>query len=190
MHMKLTPRLERAICVSANAHREQVRKVSNIPYIIHPYSVMLLASEDTTDEDTLIACLFHDILEDVPENYSATDMEDEFGSRVVSIVRDVTKDDSIDDWHQRSEAYLHHLETKGSDEAILVCLADKCHNLLSTLSDFQKDKDAVWSRFTGSAKDQLWWYTSVQKITKKRCPSLVLHARLDDYIAQLRQIVK
>jgi (p)ppGpp synthase/HD superfamily hydrolase len=187
---QLTPRLERAVRVAAYAHRNQVRKAGNMPYIIHPFSVMLLASEDTDDEDTLIACLFHDILEDVPDEYSERDMRKEFGDRVTQAVLDVSKDDQIKDWRARSEAYLEHLKSSAGDEAILVSLADKTHNLLSTLTDFEIYGDDIWRRFSADKHAQLWWYSSVQGVTKQRRPELSLHSKLDTYIKDLRNIVE
>ena len=106
--MVLTNRLEQAIKVSATAHRHQARKGGIIPYIIHPFSVMLIAGEATNDEDTLIACLFHDILEDAPHEYPANEMAKDFGQRVVDIVKGVTNNPNIKDWHLRSQAYLDH----------------------------------------------------------------------------------
>ncbi|MCA1806772.1 MAG: HD domain-containing protein [Actinobacteria bacterium] len=188
--IQLTQRLERAIRTAAYAHRHQVRKAGATPYIIHPFSVMLLASEDTDDEDVLIACLFHDIFEDVPDEYTENDMRTEFGDRVAQAVLDVSKDDKIKDWRERSEAYLEHLQSKASDEAILVSLADKTHNLLSTLSDFETHGDDVWQRFNADKYAQLWWYSSVQQITKQRRPELSLHNKLATYIEELQNIVE
>lgn len=185
----LTSRLERAIRVAATAHRHHMRKVSTTPYIIHPYSVMLLASTDTDDEDTLIACLFHDILEDVPEHYPRQTMLSEFGERVTRIVEDVSKDDQITDWRQRSEAYLDHLENAACNEAVLVSLADKTHNLLSTLHDYREIGPAVWDRFNSSEAQQLWWYQSIQDITRQRQPNLSLHSRYKDYVDTLQRIL-
>ncbi len=184
-----TSRLERAIRVAATAHRHHMRKVSTTPYIIHPYSVMLLASSDTDDEDTLIACLFHDILEDVPEHYSRQTMFNEFGGRVTRIVEDVSKNDHITDWRQRNEAYLDHLSNAACDEAVLVSLADKTHNLLSTLHDFDEIGPAVWDRFNSDRTQQLWWYQSVQAITQQRQPDLSLHTRYTDYVNRLERII-
>ncbi len=186
----LTPRLEHAVRVAATAHQKQFRKASNIPYIIHPFSVMLLATEDTDDENTLIACLFHDILEDVPDEYSEQQMRAEFGDAVTQTVLDVSKDDSIKDWHERSEAYLDHLQHNARDEAILVSLADKTHNLLSTLTDYETYGDDVWKKFKADKHAQLWWYSSVLEIAKQRRPELSLHDTLDTYVGQLRKITE
>lgn len=84
-------RLMRGIATASRAHDGHYRKGSGVPYISHPMAVMLIAASVTNDEDVLLAALFHDILEDVPENYSRAEMKDEFGLRVVEIVEGVTK---------------------------------------------------------------------------------------------------
>ena len=60
-----TERLDKALKVSAWAHEQQKqhRKGTDIPYIIHPVGAMIEASNATEDEDTLISCLLHDILD-------------------------------------------------------------------------------------------------------------------------------
>lgn len=167
-----TNRLDSALRRAAWAHEQagQHRKGTDIPYIIHPFGVMTIASNVTEDEDTLIACLMHDVLEDVDSNiYDADDMRREFGGRVLSIVLDVTKDESITDWHERSKAYLDHLQHQASDEAVIVCAADKMHNLQSMLSDHDTEGEATWERFTTkSSHDQLWWYESVLRVVTSR----------------------
>lgn len=186
-----TPRLDKALRKAAWAHEQagQHRTGTDIPYIIHPVGVMMIASEATADEDALIACLFHDVLEDVsPEIYSQEGMECEFGERVVSIVRDVTKDSSVGGWKARSEAYLDHLANQASDEAVIVGASDKIHNLLSTIEDYREVGDDIWLRFsTKSRDDQIWWYTSILQVITERDAPDVLTARLRETLDWLRE---
>lgn len=188
--MRVTPRLEQAIRVSATAHRDQRRKATDIPYITHPFAVMGLASEATSDEDVLIACLFHDILEDVPEEYPRERMLREFGGRVVRIVDDVTKNTEIRSWQERSEAYLHHLGNVACDEAVLVSCADKTHNLMSTLADYETRGDELWSIFNAGKEKQLWFYRSVLDITSTRLPDLSLNDDLAGLVDRMGQIIE
>lgn len=170
--INFTQRLDSAIIEAAWAHEQanQHRTGTDIPYIIHPFGVMLIASNATNDEDTLIACLMHDVLEDVDASiYSEDQMRQDYGAKVVRIVKDVTKDETEPDWHARSKAYLSHLQNKACDEAITVCSADKIHNLQSILTDYQTIGDDLWQRFsTKNGSDQLWWYESVLEIIQKR----------------------
>lgn len=186
--MTFTPRIERAIRISALAHRNQTRKGGNVPYIIHPFSVMTIAAEATDDEDTLIACLFHDILEDVPEEYPESVMREEFGDRVVGIVRGVTKNDDIHDWHEQCRDYLRNLHDNAPDESVVVSAADKIHNLMSVIADHEVMGDEVWQKFTvKNADDQLWWYESVLDTIKKRQAPPRLINKLAGLIVELRE---
>lgn len=188
----LTERLDKALRTSSWAHEQagEHRKGGDIPYIIHPFGVMIIASEVTDNEDTLIACLLHDILEDVPSHiYDEHKMITDFGENVTSIVKDVSKDMDINDWREASESYLKNLETKASDEAIIVSASDKIHNVLSTIIDYEKIGDDIWDIFTTkNVDDQLWWYDSILNVLKQRSAPTLLVEKLNTYITKLRKI--
>lgn len=187
-----TPRLDKAIRKAAWAHEQakQHRKGSEIPYIIHPFGVLIIASNATDDEDVLIACLMHDVLEDVESSiYSQKDMQADFGDRVVSIVLDVTKNELENNWHTCSNEYLHHLEYGASDEAVIVSASDKIHNIASTLADYEVVGEQIWQRFsTKNSKDQLWWYVSILKVIRKRNAPMALCELLAKHVETLKII--
>ncbi|MEO5307375.1 MULTISPECIES: HD domain-containing protein [unclassified Corynebacterium] len=177
-------RLMRGIATASRAHDGHYRKGSGVPYISHPMSVMLIAASMTNDEDVLLAALFHDILEDVPKNYSREQMENEFGPHVVEIVEGVTKDSSLPSWQERADAYLEQL-SRGSEESVIVAAADKFHNLSQTLEDLDRDGHALWERFRSTPSQQLWWYTSVRNVIAERLPDMPLLADLSVLIERL-----
>jgi (p)ppGpp synthase/HD superfamily hydrolase len=188
--MKFNTQIDKALKVAAVAHRKQNRKGSDTPYIIHPFAVMYIASRTTDDEDVLIACLLHDILEDVPKEYSKEQMPADFGERVVSIVEGVTKNSTLKSWKERSDAYLKHLEFQASDESVIVSCADKIHNLMSIIEDYKILGDDLWSRFNSDKQDQLWWYKSVCAVVKRRLPNLPLIKDYEALISELEQLIK
>lgn len=177
-------RLMRGIAIASRAHDGHYRKGSGVPYISHPMSVMLIAASVTHDEDVLLAALFHDILEDVPENYSRAEMKDEFGLRVVEIVEGVTKNSSLPSWQERADAYLEQL-SRGSAESIIVAAADKFHNLSQTLEDLDSEGHSLWRRFRSTPSQQLWWYRSVRNVVAERLPDMPLLDDLDVLIERL-----
>ena len=177
-------RLMRGIAIASRAHDGHYRKGSGVPYISHPMAVMLIAASVTNDEDVLLAALFHDILEDVPENYSRAEMKDEFGLRVVEIVEGVTKNSSLPSWQERADAYLEQL-SRGSAESIIVAAADKFHNLSQTLEDLDRDGHSLWRRFRSTPSQQLWWYTSVRNVVAERLSDMPLLDDLDVLIERL-----
>lgn len=185
-----TERLDKALRKAAWAHEKtgQHRKGTDIPYIIHPVGVMIIASNVTDDEDILVACLMHDVLEDVDSGVYGTDrMRDEFGERVVAIVGNVTKDENENDWRARAVAYLKHLEYDASDEALIVSASDKIHNLLSILVDYAALGDELWNRFsTKNSADQLWWYESIlDVITRRKAPEKLV-SQLTEQVKELK----
>ncbi len=182
--MKFTPRLELAIRKATLAHAEQKRKGSDWPYIIHPFSVMCIASEVTDDEDILIACLLHDVIEDVPDCYPESEMLQDFGERVLSIVKDVTKDGSLSAWQARADAYLAHLRI-ASIESVTVSAADKIHNLMSVLQDYEVLGDELWARFNAGKERQQWWYREVLKVLENRIPDSLLATQLEAQVKVL-----
>ena len=135
-----------------------------------------------TDQDNAI------IFEDVPEEYSRQQMTTEFGNRVVQMVEDVTKDDSIKDWRKRSDAYLDHVK-QSPDESIIVCASDKISNISAVLSDYKKVGEELWDRFASSKTDQLWWYKSVLEIVESRLPKSILVKELATRIEKLNCII-
>jgi (p)ppGpp synthase/HD superfamily hydrolase len=148
---------------------------------------MLLVSEETEDEDTLVAALFHDIIEDAPHVYSEAQMRQEFGPRVIDIVRGVTHDDSLRDWHERCRAYIANLR-EAPLESVIVSAADKTHNLMSTLDDYHVVGDDVWKRFRTGKADQLWWYAAVLDVINDRLPNSPVTAQLSRLVDDLRDI--
>lgn len=177
-------RLMRGIATASRAHDGHYRKGSGVPYISHPMAVMLIAASVTNDENVLLAALFHDILEDVPENYSRAEMEDEFGPRVATIVDGVTKNSSLPSWQERADAYLEQL-SRGSAESIIVAAADKFHNLSQTLEDLDREGHSLWRRFRSTPSQQLWWYTNVRNVIAERLPDMPLLDDLDILIERL-----
>ena len=189
-HNIMTPRLDEAMRMAAYAHRDQVRKGTEIPYIVHPFEVMTIATSVTDDEDTLVACLLHDVLEDASGEYDRSAMERDFGARVVEIVSGVTKSDTLTDWHERSKAYLVHLQKEAPIESLIVCTADKIHNLMSILIDYETHGDVLWERFNSSKQDQLWWYQSVLEVVAERMSESPLVTELRGLVEQMSVIVE
>lgn len=172
--MLFTPKIQKAVIRSAILHQNQNRKGTPIPYIIHPYSVALILSDYIDDEDIIVAGLLHDILEDVP-NYSGDDMKKEFGEKVYKIVKEVSEDKDPNNkgenkkitWQKRKEDFLAILKNN-SFEAMMVCCADKIHNLLSLIEDYKEQGDDLWSKFNAPNDKKMWFYEEILNILKDR----------------------
>lgn len=182
-------RLDKAIAIAARAHDGHVRKGSDVPYIVHPFRTMHIASQVTRDEDVLIACLLHDILEDVPDNYTKEQMMEDFGARVVGFVEDVTKDSQIQDWRERAEAYLTNMRV-ADEGSLVVCVSDKINNLNAILIDYETMGSKVWEKFNSPRDEQLWWYESIYRIVLDRIRDTPLREAMSRQMKELRKIIK
>lgn len=75
---------------ATRAHGAQVRKYTNEPYMVHPFSVAQTVRRAGGHEDMVIAAILHDVVEDCPK-VKPTEIEDLFGRPVLALVMEVTK---------------------------------------------------------------------------------------------------
>lgn len=152
-------RFNEALEFAATLHQSQTRKQSDIPYVSHLLIVAGTVLENGADEDTAIAALLHDAVEDRGGTAILEAIHARFGPRVAGIVSEVTETELSPKppWRERKEAYLEAL-ARMSPEALLIAVADKLHNARSTLSDFRRLGPSVWLRFNADADAQAWFY--------------------------------
>jgi len=165
-------RINHALAFAAKHHDRQVRKGTRLPYITHPANVAIILTRYGRDEETVVAGILHDVVEDcVREQYSRGMLEqrigDKFGSSVLETVLAVTMrvvdDDGIElSYEERREDYLARL-AQADTRARWVCAADKLHNASTILADVQRtiDPDTVWGRFTHGREGTVSWYRHV-----------------------------
>jgi len=170
--MELTQKIQKAINIATEKHLGQVRKWDGLPYITHPFTVAVLLSDYTDNEDVICAGLLHDVLEGV-KDYGFAKLEKDFGWNVAGIVKEVSEDKDPDieynqkaTWKRRKEGYLKHLK-KASEEAMLVCAADKIHNLLSMIASYEEQGDKMWEQFNASPEECMWFYKECLDILRK-----------------------
>ena len=156
--------VDRALRLSARAHRDQLRKASDLPYLIHPAAVaLILAQSGYQDDDCILAAaLLHDVVEDTSVTLEQLETDYEFPPEVIDLVAELSEQKMDDSgkkipWRLRKE---HHLEVirQTSDEACAIVLADKLHNLKSTLWDLHHEGAQVWERFHSSEEEFLWYH--------------------------------
>ena len=169
-HVTLGDQYFKAIAYAAEAHRDQVRKSTNIAYISHPLGVSALLLEVGGDEDQAIAGLLHDVAEDCGGEDRLLEINQLFGDRVSQIVRGcseslVASDVEKAPWLERKEAHIEHLKS-GDFDTLLVTAADKTHNARAIATDIQSAGNKVWERFNKQATPKLilWYYNSIYEV--------------------------
>jgi (p)ppGpp synthase/HD superfamily hydrolase len=166
-------RVNHAFAFAAKHHDRQVRKGTRLPYLTHPANVAIILARYGRDDETVIAGILHDVIEDcVREGWTREMLEDriaaKFGDAVLATVLAVTKRRADDNGVEfsRDDVRTDYLErlSAASEAARWVCAADKVHNLGSTLADLRRtiDVDSVWGRFNGGREGTVQWYRDVR----------------------------
>lgn len=165
-------RINHALAFAAKYHDRQVRKGTRLPYLTHPANVAIILTRYDRDEDTVVAGILHDVVEDcVRERYTREMLEqrigEKFGADVLESVLAVTHR-TLDDHgvelssDERKDDYLERLAQAG-ERARWVCAADKIHNGRSIIADLRRtlEPDTVWKRFSGGRERTIRWYRRV-----------------------------
>ena len=164
--------INHALAFAAKHHDRQVRKGTKLPYLTHPANVAIILTRYGRDNDTVVAGILHDVIEDcVREGYTREMLEqrigDKFGAGVLDTVLAITyrrdDDDGVElSGEDRKEDYLARLATANED-ARWVCAADKVHNASSIVADLRRtvDPETVWNRFGGGKAGTARWYRQV-----------------------------
>lgn len=165
-------RINHAFAFAAKHHDQQVRKGTRLPYLTHPANVAVILTRYGCSDDTVVAGILHDVIEDcVREGWTREMLEEriahKFGTGVLETVLAVTKrrtdDDGVEMSHEeRSNDYLARLGQAG-EAALWVCAADKVHNAQSILSDLRRTSfpETVWGRFSAGREGTVRWYQRV-----------------------------
>ena len=122
--------IERAYQKAEQMHEGQLRK-SGEPYLIHPVAVAKILADLGMDENTIVAGLLHDAVEDTP--YTQEDLTRDFGEEVALLVDGVTKLSSMvyESKEERQAENLRKMFLAMSKDirVLIIKLADRLHNL-------------------------------------------------------------
>ena len=151
--------IHKALEFAAKAHRTQMRKGTDIPYIVHPMEAALILTQAGASDSLIAAALLHDTLEDT--NTTEQELKDIFGETVVKFVRYMTKNDDLD-WFENRQHSIEELGTSSREEMMLFW-ADKLANLRSIAADYSEIGAKLWNRFNKGYENQKWYYVSIAK---------------------------
>jgi len=167
--VRLTHRFREALSLAFDLHHAQRRKGSGVPYMAHLLAVASMVLESGGDEDTAIAALLHDAVEDQGGEKTLQRVRARFGDRVAEWVAACS--DSLENpkppWKERKEKFLTRLGEAPSP-VLLIALADKIHNARCIVADLAREGLSVWGRFQGGRDGTLWYYKSLAHIFRTR----------------------
>lgn len=168
--------IEQAIRAASVLHKDQVRKGQvPYPYITHLTAVAMIVSDYTDDEDTIVASLLHDTLEDT--DYTEKELEDDFGGSVRDLVCSITEP-KIDNNERESvgaqkKQYLKQL-TSASERALVIVAADKIHNMRSIVEEYYENHTGFMADFGTSFEDRLMMYQEISNTLNRKLRNAIL----------------
>jgi (p)ppGpp synthase/HD superfamily hydrolase len=181
-----SPRYDAALALAARAHRDQLRKGTDLPYLTHPVHVSVILIRHGFGEDLAIAGLLHDVVEDT--DTSLAQIAAEFGDDLARLVEAVSETKSADGaelpWEQRKAEKLAHLQAAGPDVAALKA-ADAIHNLRSIIADLHRSGPAVWGRFKRGPEPTLGYYHAIVDAVRLKLGAHAIVAELEQALAEL-----
>lgn len=170
-------RIEQAIRAAAVLHADQARKGKTpYPYITHLYTVALIVADYSDEEDTIIAALLHDTLEDT--DYSPEELENDFGGNVRRLVEGVseriqTEEIEVKSWKERKRVYIERLK-EASEGSLIISAADKIHNMRSIIEDYMDDHEGFMRDFKGALTDRAMVYQGISNVLNRRLNSVIV----------------
>ena len=120
-----------AYIFAKDAHEGQLRKFTSLPYFSHPKYVARLVEDFVPDNtDMVISALLHDVVEDTHVDLQT--IYNKFGDHVGDLVQELT---SIKPSKMSKRRYLLEKMNGMSEEALIIKLADRLHNVQFLESD-------------------------------------------------------
>ena len=123
-------RINAAYQVAKTAHSGQLRKDGS-PYVTHCVAAADIAADMGLDEDSIVAALLHDVIEDT--NLTHEDIARQFGTSVADIVEGVSKLTRVQ-YTSKEDEQMENLRkmllAMAKDiRVILIKIADRMHNM-------------------------------------------------------------
>src|ERR1700748_77052 len=120
----LSERFADALTYAEGLHRSQLRKGTHIPYVAHLLAVTATVLEWTDDEDTAIAALLHDAVEDQGGEATANEIRNRYGDHVADLVLACTDSHASEvgdkaPWEERKRAHLAALHSASAEVALI-----------------------------------------------------------------------
>ena len=153
-------RINHALAFAAKHHDQQVRRGTRPPYSTKPANLAIILTRYGRDEDTIVAGILLDVVEDYARGASPADVlqdriGEKFGARVLEIALQASERRHDDEGSELSpdERRADFLQRLGSaDEAgRVLAAAEALHGAGSLLADLRRtvDVQSVWARIPG-----------------------------------------
>lgn len=158
-------KLHEAIRFAEEKHRGQVRKGTDISYIIHPLEVLQILAGEHCSIELVMAGVLHDVAEDT--DGTIEEIREKFGEATAKLVAAHTEKKEENGrerpWKVRKTEALAHLQSADREVKQLV-MADSISNLRSMVCDYRQIGDKLWERFNAGKEAIGWFYNEKIKL--------------------------
>ena len=187
--MKLSEKFEEALVYATQAHGNQMRKKTGIPFVAHILGVTAIALEYGASETEAISALLHDTVEDCGGADRLRDIREKFGDDVAGIVDGCTDtyETPKPPWLERKRAYIEHLKDSDSPTR-LVSASDKLHNTRAILAELRRHGTDVFDRFGGKKDGTLWYYRTLVTAFREHGNHTDLIGELDRVVTEIEKL--
>lgn len=153
-------RINHALAFAAKHHDQQVRRGTRAPYSTQPANLALILTRYGCDEETVVAGILLDVVEDYAREASPADVlqnriGEKFGARALEIAMMATERRTTDDDielspNERRAEFLSRL-AQAETEGRVLAAARALHGAGTLLADLRRtlDVQSVWSRVPG-----------------------------------------
>ncbi|MCA9356222.1 HD domain-containing protein [Candidatus Nomurabacteria bacterium] len=180
-----------AIKKATKWHKGQTRKDGDLPYIVHPYSVAMILSKYTENEDVVIAGLLHDVLEDVDPGLQEQ-IKEMFGEKVLQYVKEVSEVKEVNgeevSWEERKRMYNEGLRSD-SQEALMISTADHINNWQDILNEYEEIGDKAFAGFLRPIGTRIENFKEVHSIIMERLDNPIKE-ELDSTMKKVLEVIK
>ena len=140
--------INEAIKFAVEKHKYQNRKATPWPYIVHIYDVMQILQDYDANNETIIAGILHDTVEDT--NTTLQEIEDKFG-HTIRVMVDILSENKSLPYMKRKLIQAERLERAPIQVKMVKC-ADCLANLRNIKNDLKLNPNA-WSKFNSSKEN-------------------------------------
>lgn len=135
--------IDKAYDFAREKHKNQRRKVSGLPYILHIYDVCQILLNNGASPDALIVGALHDTVEDT--DTTLDEIYAEFGSEIAYMVDILTEKKSMPYEHRKN---LQAIKVRNAPlDVKMVKCADLLANMRCLKSEVDEFGDDLWKRF-------------------------------------------
>lgn len=177
--------LTEAFALAAEKHRDQKRKIADIPFLTHPLAVAALVLQYGGSERQAAAALVHDLLDVL----GPQELERRLGAEVASIVLAFADPElppgSSRDWTAQKAAYVGKLREL-SEEQLLVVACEELHELKELLHELRYRRQEAATRATAPLINMAWYYRELLSVFVARLHDSRARALATEFASDLK----